>query len=689
MSVFLCVICIIWLAFVQQKLDKVSRTLDCLVKEIYKSQKNEVKKPLQEVAPASQPEMKEIEVKPVVEVKPETYTEKAELKETVVKKDDFNLQGAFLGNIFNKIGALAIIVAVIIFIKLVSPFIVITPLMKVIFGCLAGVGMITGAMYLHKKDNMKNYSEVLLGTGFADLFITTFCAYSMFHLISTGAVITIGALLLMITFILAQQMKTVSMLVIGLIGGYLTPCFSGAQYEVCMWYLIFLNAVSLIFTLKNQRFCSINIINLIVTMFAFVPYVIEPAKPVLPVVLWGIYVVYDLLRDKSNKVGYAVSIVNYAVLTIFSMILFRTSQVYFGSMLGVAALVYYILAYCSYVSKNEIYKTYVYYILLNVWLVILFLLNDIHSVMSFSLIGFVLAVFVAKFNRKYLNAAMQGYFFTAFAGALLAKSGGDFCMFAHYAPILNIRTLVFGIPVAAMLLSAYILKKENQNTYNLLLFSGISLAYLYVVGEINSLLNHTGDAADFNKWMLYLIIGFVYSVQTKRLYKQNGFVLFEVASWFIYIVSLILLLCGSYTYPAEYLPVVNLRCAAYVTAILASMVFAKWMKGEAFKYIAVILGFFLVHSESVGLTHIYENIKFIISLAWVLYSGGITICGILLNKRYLINSGIFIIILTIFRIFIFDLAKVDALYKLIAFLALGIILMLVSYIYTSNQKKLK
>ena len=189
--------------------------------------------------------------------------------------------------------------------------------------------------------------------------------------------------------------------------------------------------------------------------------------------------------------------------------------------------------------------------------------------------------------------------------------------------------------------------------------------------------------------MLYLIIGFVYSVQTKRLYKQNGFVLFEVASWFIYIVSLILLLCGSYTYPAEYLPVVNLRCAAYVTAILASIVFARWMKGEAFKYIAVILGFFLVHSESVGLTHIYENIKFIISLAWVLYSGGITICGILLNKRYLINSGIFIIILTIFRIFIFDLAKVDALYKLIAFLALGIILMLVSYIYTSNQKKLK
>ncbi|MDE6138872.1 MAG: DUF2339 domain-containing protein, partial [Candidatus Gastranaerophilales bacterium] len=560
MSVLLCVIFLIWLAFVQQKLDKVERNLACLIKEIYKPQNNDVKisepkgilasEPVTEIM-SEQEMVKEVEVaEETSEVEPSTQI----IDKTLVKKDDFSLQNAFLGNIFNKIGAIAIIIAVIIFIKLVSPFIVITPLMKVIFGCLAGVGMIGGALYLHTKENMMNYSEVLLGTGFADLFITTFCAYSMFHLIGTAAVITVGALLLLITFILAQRMQTVSMLVIGLAGGYLTPCFSGASYEVCMWYLIFLNAVSLIYTLKNQRFCSINIINLVITMLAFMPYVIEPAKPILPIALWAIYIVYDLLRDKSSKLGYAVSVVNYAVLTIFSMILFRTSQVYFGCMLGVAALVYYVMAYCSYVAKNEIYKTYVYYILLNIWLVILFLLNDIYSVAIFSIIGFALAVFVGKFNRKYLSTAMQGYFFTAFAGALLAKSGSDLCMFAHYSPILNIRTLVFGIPIAAMLSAAFMLKKEHQNTSNLLKFSGISLGYLYLVGEVNSLFAQVASAEDFNKWMLYLMIGFVYSVHTKKLYMQNNYVLFEVASCFLYIISLFLLLCGSYTYPQGYLP---------------------------------------------------------------------------------------------------------------------------------------
>ena len=79
--------------------------------------------------------------------------------------------------------------------------------------------------------------------------------------------------------------------------------------------------------------------------------------------------------------------------------------------------------------------------------------------------------------------------------------------------------------------------------------------------------------------------------------------------------------------------------------------------------------------------------KYVISLSWVLYSGITTIIGILRNKKYLINTGIALIILSILRIFIYDLANVEAIYKLVAFLALGIILMLVSYIYTTNKNK--
>ena len=65
--------------------------------------------------------------------------------------------------------------------------------------------MIGSAFYMHKKDNLKNYSEVLLGTGFATLFITSFCGYSMFNLYNTGTAISMGALLLLATFIISEK----------------------------------------------------------------------------------------------------------------------------------------------------------------------------------------------------------------------------------------------------------------------------------------------------------------------------------------------------------------------------------------------------------------------------------------------------------------------------------------------------
>ena len=135
------------------------------------------------------------------------------------------------------------------------------------------------------------------------------------------------------------------------------------------------------------------------------------------------------------------------------------------------------------------------------------------------------------------------------------------------------------------------------------------------------------------------------------------------------------------------IPILNLRFAAYLFAIISGIVLLKWTKNDIYKYFALIFGFMLCHVESVGFTKEFDNLLYIISVNWVLYSGITTITGILKNKKYLINTGIVLSILSIIRIFIFDLANVEAIYKLIAFLALGIILMLISYIYTSNKKK--
>lgn len=313
------------------------------------------------------------------------------------------------------------------------------------------------------------------------------------------------------------------------------------------------------------------------------------------------------------------------------------------------------------------------------------------SVVVWSLVGFVLAFVCAKYKQRFLTGAIFWYFSIAFVGALLARVDHQFVMFAHYAPIVNFRTLIFGIPVISLLISAYMFKKEAKLSSDLLLLGGVSLGYLYLVGEINSIVSQIGGENNYNKVMLYVIVGLCYVLQTKRLYKSTNNVLFNVASWTLMPLSLLALFIGSGSFHLQtgYLPVVNVRFAAYVMAILVSIIFVRWTKSEFYKYLAVILGFILVYCEAAGLSHLYSNMTYLISVGWILYSGIVTISGILLNKRYLINSGIFLVILSILRIFIFDLAKVEAFYKLIAFLALGIILMLVSYIYNFHKNNNK
>ena len=101
----------------------------------------------------------------------------------------------------------------------------------------------------------------------------------------------------------------------------------------------------------------------------------------------------------------------------------------------------------------------------------------------------------------------------------------------------------------------------------------------------------------------------------------------------------------------------------------------------------IFLGFTYIHCESVNFVNIFKdiNIGWLVSLMWLSYAGIISTVGILKNKKYLKNSGIFICIFSVVRVFMFDMAGLDMLFKLIAMITLGFILMYVSYIYNKHN----
>ncbi len=616
-------------------------------------------------------------------------------------EEPWSFEKAFMGNIFNKIGALALIIGFGIFLKIVSSYIVFTPLMKIMTGFIAGLAMIYGSVKLH-KDQMKSYAEVLMGTGISILFVTTYCAAGFFNILPAPTAIVIGILLTIASYFMAEKYKSFSTIAIGVFGGYLTPFLINANISTnfLFSYLIFVNLVSLVYVYKNQDKIAVNFINLVMTAFTITVFSTFGEKPniILPIIFWAMYLLNDLFMLKnevSRETGDVRNIllwVNYIVLMFFANYVFGfENREFIGFVLLFAGFIYGVCAFYIDESKVSTARQYLSGSLISILFMTYFMFSDTARVWMWSLE----AIIVTYFSRthKYFKTWILAFYFPAFTAMFFLP---DIMFGTNQAYILNPRLLLLGGPIVSAFIAAKILPEEDKKLSEFFRFFYISLMYIFATLEINTYFTKnayaTGayDLITFTKVMCYTILGFIYALQTKRLYISTQMVLFNAASYFIYIVAMVMLLCMGCTYPDAhtfFVPIANIRFLAYIAAIAATLMYRKWTKEEVFTYLAILLGFLLttVEMKDLMVKMYISNNGLLMSTAWIIYSGILMMAGIFKNWKPLKISGIWIAIITILKILFYDLAGVEAIYKVIAFLSLGVILMIVSYFYTKNK----
>lgn len=496
------------------------------------------------------------------------------------ENNSFDFESLFLGNLFNKIGAAALIIGIGIFIKLIAPYIVFTPVMKVLTGFAAGLILIVLGFRLHNNDKLKSYSEVLIGTGFASLFITTYCAATLLNVFGAFEATVIASALLIITYIIADKMKTTSMLIISLIAGYLNPFLNkDVSVTFLFTYLFFINGLSLLYAYKNNKQSWITYINLAVTLIimAIKASFHGSALPLThPLCLWEMYLAYDMLSEKHSTEPFdkqnLLNWLNFATLGVFSLIIFHKDHTSLGYLLLAVGLIYAGIVYFYASKQNEQFKPYLYSMLITIITASVCLTGGVYRICLIAFEGLGLAVISGRFKLNYLTNWSLGFFVTAVIGMLFTKTNGNFCITDSYSSILNPRLAMFSIPILFMTAASFFLKDIDK----------------------------TG--------------------------------------------------------------------------------------AEILKYITVSEGFLLIHFEAVNIVSRYETLSldYIISVLWIAYAGLITMTGILKNIKFLKIAGIWLSLITILRIFIFDLSSVANIYKLTAFLVLGIILLVMSYFYAKK-----
>lgn len=125
------------------------------------------------------------------------------------------------GRILGRIGIGAVFIGVVFFLKYAFDNNWINETGRVAIGIVAGLVFIGVGQYLRK--NYLKYSDLLMGGGVAILYLSVFSAYSFYHLIDPVvafgfmAVVTIG------TIVISLANATISLAVIGILGGFITP----------------------------------------------------------------------------------------------------------------------------------------------------------------------------------------------------------------------------------------------------------------------------------------------------------------------------------------------------------------------------------------------------------------------------------------------------------------------------------
>jgi len=315
-----------------------------------------------------------------------------------------------------------------------------------------------------------------------------------------------------------------------------------------------------------------------------------------------------------------------------------------------------------------------------------------------SLASIILAIIINKLDREYLVKWSTGFLSAAIISTFIMNKDMFYVYnSANYQPVFNLRSLALVSTILASFVCYVEFKHSASELCNkfsqYMKFCSLTLLYIFISFEIGDYIQYitkSSISGTFLSAMTYSIICSIYSLQMKKMHTITKLPIFTVAFYIAGIAALLILIFkGLYFKPADsFIPVFNLRFIAFLTAIGASIYFAKSEKESFYKYLALVLGFVLISVETNDFTrHLaVDGMFYLMSVAWILYAGVLLAIGIFKDKKYLKMTGIWIVILTVLKILFVDMAQVNFIYKMIVFILLGVVLMIVSYYYNKLQK---
>lgn len=601
------------------------------------------------------------------------------------------------GNWLVKIGVAAIVIGVGFFLKYAFDH-WIGPAGQVATGLI--VGMVLVGLGEYWKSRYRLYAQALTGGGIAILYLSIFAAYNFHDLISMYPAFFFLALITVVAGALSVRYDSPVIAFLGIIGGFLTPFMLGVKSveeneKALLAYIILLNLGILGVSLyKNWR--SLSFVGFLLTYLSFGVWFAdrftderlaftESALTCFFLLFAFITIIYHLINKKrASWPDLALMTMNAAIYFFWSYgLLQRDYGEWMGFFAVALSLFYFLLAYLAYFRNRE--DSYLTLFLAGISLVFLTIAVPIQLKQHWITIAWAVEAIVLSWLGFYLRSYhLRAFSLLVFLLVIFRLFGFDMRLdirgLEDFVPIFNKRFFVFFVSIVSFYLASYIwylgkdeLRPEEQKYVMpaLLLSANFITVWIlsyeilkYFDGKITGLrkpeevsIYDYERCAGAGGYRCYEIDVDYTAIRNLKFFQNLSLSLF----WVIY--AMILSMAG--------------HIKRYAPIKLAGLVFL-WL---------VIVKVLIFDIISMGGLTLAQN--FLISFIWAIM--GIVIVGLGIFSKFppLRVTGLALLWVMVFKVFLFDTWKLAELYRVGAYISLGVILLITGYLYLRFQERIK
>ncbi len=664
----------------------------------------------------------------------------------VVTSRSFNLEKFIGENIASRVGIIVLVIGVAIGIKYAIDHSVISAGMRLLLGFLGGLGIFGLGLWLKKK--YQGFSAVLVSGGLAIMYLMSWAGYSYYHIFSQPVSFVFMTVLTALTVRMALVFNIQFIAHLALVGAYLTPfILSNNEGKVVflLAYMVIVNIGMLVLAyFRNWR--PLQIVTFIFSWLVFAVltgYKIHNESFLLPglffsTMFYSIFYISFIAHHlhTASKISFLeVSFIvcnafvayflGYKILEAYALY-----KPYSGFFTACHAVPHLLLAVYLGRSKNidkqlvtlltGLFMTFVS-IAIPVqfdgnWVTLLWISEAtlLYFLGNRNQTGFLKNMAYCLYAISFLSLFLDWSFYYIIQSGKVHKS------------FINIQFFTTLYYTACMFLSA-LFKRNSTNEGEVSgidrifqIWGGIGVLFMGLMFECNSAFQHYFHAhyngsdiyyaveTSGNYWLLIVLVIYMIllgwgaiqfiknNIFSKSVFVVSFFMLaFYILSELINLDFLSYLKQPAwpvYTTSMRYLAIFLLAIGVYTHyRILKSISGTKnnlqWMYDLFVTGLILLVGSNETYFQ-LNYHHLDIPYRLPVSIWWGMVSMGLVVLGIYLQRRYLRITAFVIFGITLLKILIYDSSGMDNGPKTVLYLVIGILLLLVSYLYNRYKQLL-